>query len=280
MRIRGSVTFAFVTVSLAGVLGMATAARAQFSADSDTVALWHFDDGTGSTAVDAAGNGFDLSLGRYPGDGSNGAVLPTWVVRGCFDGAIHFAKGTDDYSGGYAFVYHDLTFVQNELTAELWFKTTSNTAELLFFGFIQFHLFLREDGILTASVGDGANYSTPVASTGVVNDGLWHYAAVTYDGANVRLFVDGQPNGVAAFSGTIGPINPYPLAVGGHPFNSFLDGTIDEVRVSDVARTSTAIGNSWDQLSVLCPEPAQVEESYAALALLFCFCRRKTRRTR
>jgi len=44
-------------------------------------------------------------------------------------------------------------------------------------------------GKLVFSVGDGK----PCLSDLAVNDGAWHHAAGTFDGENLRLYVDGQP---------------------------------------------------------------------------------------
>ena len=275
----GGLVMRFVRLGLwpvACALLAVSPAQAQFAVDANTLALWHFDDGAGLTAVDAGTNGFDLDLARYPSDGSSGAVLPTWTQHGCFGGALHFTTGDDYTYGGYASVTAPFVFAQNHLSTELWVATTSSQpAYLLVIGFVQFEVLIQGNGTVYTNVGDGNNWSNPVISAAKVNDGLWHYVAVTYDGAQVRLFVDGQPDGAVAFSGTIGTIT-YPTVVGGRPANDFLTGTIDEVRISDVARSASAISNTWNQLSVLCPEPARAEGSCLALTILFLLRRKRT----
>jgi hypothetical protein len=48
--------------------------------DALTLALWHFDEGSGDTAADATGNGFVGSLGGFDLDGnSDPGSVPTWV---------------------------------------------------------------------------------------------------------------------------------------------------------------------------------------------------------
>jgi hypothetical protein len=44
-------------------------------------------------------------------------------------------------------------------------------------------------GRLAFTVGDGK----PCLSNVVVTDGIWHHGAVTFDGENLRMYVDGQP---------------------------------------------------------------------------------------
>ena len=48
--------------------------------DALTLALWHFDEGSGETTADASGNGFVGSLGGFDGDGNaDPASMPAWV---------------------------------------------------------------------------------------------------------------------------------------------------------------------------------------------------------
>lgn len=94
-------------------------------------------------------------------------------------------------------------------------------------------------------VGVGAKAASPepndftLASPPALNDDAWHYIAWTRtrDGQNA-LFVDGERQAVLQDSGA--SITPdRPLQVGGeayHPDGSYLDGEIDEVRVSAFAR--------------------------------------------
>ncbi|MFT5517100.1 MAG: hypothetical protein ACI80V_003239 [Rhodothermales bacterium] len=51
-----------------------------FDMDALTLALWHFDEGSGDTAADATGNGFVGTLGGFNSDGApDPASVPQWV---------------------------------------------------------------------------------------------------------------------------------------------------------------------------------------------------------
>jgi Concanavalin A-like lectin/glucanases superfamily len=69
----------------------------------------------------------------------------------------------------------------------------------------------------------------------------WDYVAWRYDGRTVTLLVDGVTAGSAAASGALDPIGLF--HIGNNPVltNRFFEGFIDEVRVSDVARSDTWI---------------------------------------
>ncbi len=53
------------------------APETHFTADVNTILLWHLDEGSGSTSADDSGNGHDATLGML---GSNSRGSPTWVL--------------------------------------------------------------------------------------------------------------------------------------------------------------------------------------------------------
>ena len=57
----------------------------------------------------------------------------------------------------------------------------------------------------------------------------------TYDGTMMRVFFDGQER-LAVPSSTV-LANPNDFKMGGRPQNTYLNGELDEIRVSNVART-------------------------------------------
>ena len=59
----------------------------------------------------------------------------------------------------------------------------------------------------------------------------WSHLAATYDGATVRLFVNGRQVRTSAIGGTL-PASANPLRIGGNSlWGEYFAGTIDEVRV-------------------------------------------------
>jgi hypothetical protein len=71
--------------------------------------------------------------------------------------------------------------------------------------------------------------------------GHWSHLAVTYDGATVRLYVDGVQASSSSESGTIRKTND-PLWIGGNrPYGEYFKGVIDEVRVYDRALGPAAV---------------------------------------
>ena len=69
----------------------------------------------------------------------------------------------------------------------------------------------------------------------------WAYIASTYDGATLRLFINGSQVSSRATTGTL-LHTPDPLWIGGNqPYGEYFQGLIDEVRVYDRALSAAAV---------------------------------------
>jgi hypothetical protein len=85
----------------------------------------------------------------------------------------------------------------------------------------------------------GSNTSTLIASSGDLPTNTWFHAAATYDGANMRLFLNGVEVGRAAQSGTIPSDTSVPLNIARSPDGSnYLAGALDDVRIYNRALTA------------------------------------------
>src|SRR4030095_2439569 len=71
--------------------------------------------------------------------------------------------------------------------------------------------------------------------------GNWTHVALTYDGAALRLYVNGTVVATQAAAGTV-EANTKPLRIGGNvPYGEFFQGIIDEVRVYNRALSAAEI---------------------------------------
>ena len=94
----------------------------------------------------------------------------------------------------------------------------------------------KPDGGLIA----GGSYADAYG-TAALTANTWSYLAVTYDGATVRLYVNGTQVASTAHTGTIAT-STNPLQIGGDSiYGQYFDGMIDEVRVYNTALTATQI---------------------------------------
>ncbi len=101
-------------------------------------------------------------------------------------------------------------------------------------------------------VGNGSNWSYPSKSTTVLTNGSWHYVAYVFDGVNQIFYVDGASIGAAVASPATTLGSPSTYQIGGRPSNTFINGTIDEMRLSNIARTAGQISNYYSSAST-CP---------------------------
>mgnify|MGYP001281253107 CR=1 FL=1 len=74
--------------------------------------------------------------------------------------------------------------------------------------------------------------------------GKWYHVAATYDGAMMRIYVNGEEVGTTAYAGAI-TNGSYNLTIGGAAYTArgprYFDGNIDEVRIWSEPITETEI---------------------------------------
>lgn len=136
--------------------------------------------------------------------------------------------------GAYEFAGNNLIQVNNSPSLNMrqgtfaaWFKTSK--ADAVWRRLLDkraFTLCISGDAASCGKLAIGINGRAWAFSDGTVTDGSWHHAAATFDGANIKLFVDGQlQKQVAALRGEIAP-NTSPLVIG-----QAFQGALDEVMV-------------------------------------------------
>ncbi|MFZ4058434.1 MAG: LamG-like jellyroll fold domain-containing protein [Ferruginibacter sp.] len=144
--------------------------------------------------------------------------------------------------------------VTTAYTCEAWFKTSStNIADYR-------AIITRDPNAYTPTIYIAAGYDPNggagkiflecavggvnrlLYGTTAVNDNQWHHVAASYDGENIRLYVDGVLENTLAATGTL-PIVTSPLGIGYNYADGRYQfiGKIDEVRIWNVARNLTQI---------------------------------------
>jgi len=152
--------------------------------DPALVGLWLFDDGSGAVVADSSGNGND---GTINGDFA-------WD-SGKFGGAI-IASG-----GGSIDVpaSDSLNTVTSAMTIAAWYRVDADSDT----GLRRPNAFLLEDQSDTEPVPNGFSFrmwTTDGLSPGIygkieLQQGQWYHVAGTYDGAQMRLYIDGVEEG-------------------------------------------------------------------------------------
>ena len=189
------------------------------AATNGLVAAYSFDEGTGTTVADSSGSHNTGTI--------NGA---TWITTGRFGKALAF-NGSSSVVTINDSASLDLS---NGMTLEAWVYPAAlgNWDEIIYKGDDKY--FLEAATPLTAgpSVGLGDTGTYPMLSgVNPLAIGTWTHVAATYDGATLRLFINGVLAASRPQTGSIG-ISTLPLTIGADTLHgSYYNGVIDEVRI-------------------------------------------------
>ena len=196
---------------------------------------WSFNEGTGTTVANS------VAVLPFTLTGS-----PTWIRVGG-DYSLTF-NGSSQYGALTA----TTSYAYGTGTIECWFRTTANSAGLTQGLVVKpnaYSLFVSSNVLYAFSWGG----STGIASTVLVNDGQWHHAALVFQSGTTdgtKLFLDGVPVGTFTLSVAsqtyVLKIGSGTGAAGGQLFN----GTLDEVRVWDIALSDAAILSNYNSITV------------------------------
>ena len=212
--------------------------------DKGLVGYWTFDGALGSIT-----NGQTAGLSDSSGRGNNGVASNAGgtgmaFVTGQVGNAVQF-DGADDYvnAGNTSYVENFTTGAWiNSGTDVTTYRTiiskSSSSADR------NYWMNLRTDsGYLDERFSVGSAGRTFYTST-ALNDNIWHYVAVTYNKAYVRLYVDGVMLTETAQTGS--PDNPSANCLIGKYGSYAFIGLIDDVRVYDRALSASEIKAIYD----------------------------------
>ena len=210
--------------------------QASCEGETGLAAHWKFDAGSGTTAVDSSGSGY------------NGVVAgASWnPAGGVLGGALQF-DGNDDYvwiTQGYRGVTGS-----NRRTCAAWIKTDQPSGDIMTWGDMSIDgsgwiVRLDETGALRVDAGGGYIFGTTV-----LTDDFWHHIAVTSDGSttdNIVLYVDGRVETTAeVFSQSINTQGTATAKLGVYLgellSGNYFNGLIDDARIYDRVLTMKEI---------------------------------------
>ncbi len=192
------------------------------------VAAYSFDEGAGTTVFDASGNGNNGTIGgaSWTSSGKHGNAL-------VFDGVSTLVTINNSAS----------LQLGAAMTLEAWVNpgTMNNMwQDVIYKGNDNYYLEgVSANGSVPAVGGTFASMSLYGTSALPVN--TWTHLAATYDGTTLRLYVNGVQVASRAQTGAIAT-STNPLQIGGdNIYDQFYQGSIDEVRVYNVALTAAQI---------------------------------------
>ena len=222
----------------------------ELTVDSNTVALWHLNDGTGATAKDEKGAHDGTLKPLYPSDS------PTWV-NGFSDGgsqtttsnyALDFDGSNDNLQ-----IPNSPDFNLGDFTFEFWIKTSTAQASTRI---LYRDAWVTKDRGYFVGISDNGNnkiefYVFGDVDKGIrggktINDGQWHYIACIRSSGTLYIYVDGISDASSVSGAGGSTTSNAALNIGSTGSTNFFKGTIDELHISKIARSASEISNNWN----------------------------------
>ena len=200
---------------------------------SKPLALYRLNEPSGTVMADSSGHRAD---GNYSGQETQGQApalasdpAPSVGYTSCCSGAGSASLSLPQYNAA--------------RTVEGWFSTTSSTAGQAIAGYGQtstdeaFIVSVSAQGIGVDGYNDYLQFPTPRP----VDDGNWHFIAVTYATGTVSVYLDGLEIGTAPFSGVINTINGGSFSLAAFPNYNVFNGDLADVAVYSSALSAATI---------------------------------------
>jgi hypothetical protein len=217
-----------------GILhGRSLPSRVQ-AATTGLVASYSFNEGSGTTVADSSGNG------------NNGTISgATWTTAGKYGGALSFNGQSSRVTINDSTSLH----LSSGMTLEAWVSPTSVPTSWQ-------DVIYKEKDIYFLEAGSSLSKNPPAVGATFSSDGdlylagisslaakTWTHLAATYDGATLRLYVNGVQIASRSIADSL-TSSTKALQIGGDAaFGQYFQGTIDEVRVYNRALAPAEIQN-------------------------------------
>ena len=217
--------------------------------DTNTVALFHCDEGSGTTMYDSSGNG------------NNGTIYNAAWVNGISGKGLDFQNG----SSAYAEIANSQNFTYNEMTIEMWVNLASFPSPVSYLfskGNDRGNSAYPGDGSILLYFGGGNHISFGISSATqasgfgissktIFATGKWYHIAVSYKiGGAAYIYINGALD-TSIVASTVLVSNTYKCQLGKGEwvpnFPYFLNGTMDEIRISKVQRSAAEILSDYNK---------------------------------
>src|SRR5271155_621990 len=227
-------TVALLASGVAGTLIAQSVPSHVHASSSGLVASYSFNEGSGTTVGDSSGNG------------NNGTISgATWTTAGKYGNALSF-NGTSS-----RVIVNDSSslHLSSGMTLEAWVYPSSVPSGWQDIIYKQTDIYFLEagSGVSKHPPAIGATFSSNgdqfMAGTSSLPAKTWTYVAATYDGATLQLYVNGALVASRSLPDSL-TTSTNPLQIGGDAaFGQYFKGTVDEVRIYNLALSQAEIQN-------------------------------------
>jgi hypothetical protein len=213
--------------------------------EDDPVAYWRFDETSGTTAADSSGHGNDATYQGGVTLGVPGAIAGDPDTAASFDGISGFVTAGDRFS----FVGQAPFSIEAWVTAEAgatYAGVASRNDDVGGPPSEGYILFVAPtDGTFGFQRLDGSNVSTAVSMAGVSASSATHVVG-TFDGLELVVYIDGEPQGMQTASFPIaGALADFVVGAEAGGSANYFAGTLDEVAVYDHALSADRVGKHY-----------------------------------
>ena len=198
----------------------------------------------------------DQMVVHYPFNGN--AVDHSWngndgIIQGAFPTSDRFGNlysayrfnGTDNY------INAPVLPVSDHFTSSVWFRTSPNFSST-------YSVILDIEGYLGLAVvdldvtrallnQDGTNYAV-IDGTSYVADAAWHHGAISYDGTELKLYIDGKLEASVVTTDTK-VLPDFNLRLGGNAQGASWHGDLDELRLYSNSLSEAEIGEIYNEFA-------------------------------
>jgi hypothetical protein len=204
--------------------------------NSNYKGVWHMAENAANTTVkDSTSNA---------NNGTDSVNTATMATTGQIDGALLFQNASAQHI---VLTTNDTLHVSSSFTFEAWVKLNSTPSPAAYGilscansnpdGGYNYAFMINNNRDIqyrdrNSSSGWGLNYAFAVPLS------TWTFVTATFDGTNIRFYQNGTSSTTAA--ATLGDSTPGNCCIGGLNVssNSYFDGTLDEIRLSNIARSA------------------------------------------
>ncbi|MEO9532200.1 MAG: LamG-like jellyroll fold domain-containing protein [Crocinitomicaceae bacterium] len=206
--------------------------------------FYDFETGSGTTIVTNQGNAGGINNGSL--NGMN--PFTSWItgIDGCFTNphALDFEKSSPDQYVDCGTSINSIFQGGEEVTVEAWIKAESTAGLPTILGNYDsgsMQYLLRIDGGLP-TFWVGTPGFTSCSATTSISTGVWTHISGTYDGSNIRIYVNGVLENTVAKTGVFAAnSNSFKIGNSAIAGSEEFDGVIDDVRIWNCVKSDAAI---------------------------------------
>ena len=226
----GSTAYPIFTCTKAGTWDglLPTCTPCRVEAESDTLAYWLLEDGSGQSFRDSGPNQLNGVLGATT---SAETSDPTWTTKGRFGSGLAFDRAKNQFLR----VNRGISFSSGQFTIEVWVRPSAGISEVLRSNAVILKLDVPSK--IEWQISNGTTWTT-VSVTADVRADTWHTVALTYDGAAMRTYMD-SGQFTESMSASVTLPAPTEFYLGGQ--GDFLNGTLGPIRISSTAHSRDKI---------------------------------------